>query len=157
MKTLKKSLLVGAMLIELSASIAQLATAEDAASKPLPKSGLLAVSSVSGASTSVTGDLFGGEDIFGDVKAPITGSISRRGEDAWRFSVSNNSQDRYSVNIDVVQKNDSLSKVAFASYSYTLSPGQTAGQDVRAALGAMRAELHLRSYRNLTTKPKPKE
>lgn len=157
MKKLPKQLLLPITIAAITGFLHAGAYADEKAAKPLPKSGLLAVSSVSGASTSVTGDLFGGEDIFGEVKAPITGSISRRGEDTWRFSVSNNSQDRYSVNIDVVQKNDSLSRVAFASYSYTLSPGQTSGQDVRAALGAMRAELHLRSYRNLTTKPKPRE
>jgi hypothetical protein len=132
----------------------------DKKSAQLPHSGLhtglLAVSSVSGASTSITGDVIGGEDIFGETKPPLSGSIARRGE-YWRFSVSNNSEERYTVNVDVIQKNDTLSRVAYASYSYTLKPGQSDGQEVRAALGAMRAELHLRSYRNLTPTAQPTE
>jgi hypothetical protein len=128
------------------------ADAEKAASekKKLPKSGLLAVSSVSGAGTSVVSDVFGGEDIFGTELPPIAGSISRRGESSWRFSVINNSKDRYSVNVDLVQKNENGSTVKFGSYSYTLRPGQSDGEEVAAGVGARRAELTLRSYRNLS-------
>lgn len=126
--------------------------AEDA--KPerrrLPKSGMLAVSSISGAGTSVVSDLFGAEDIFGKELPPISGSVSRRGESAWHFSVMNNSKDRYSVNLDLVQKNESGSTVKLSSYSYTLGPGQSDGEEVAAGFAARRAELTLRSYRNLT-------
>lgn len=118
--------------------------------KPLPKSGLLAVSSISGAGTSVVGDVFGGEDIFGTEAPPISGSVSRRGESSWRFSVINNSQDRYSVNVDLAQKNETGAVVKFGSYSYTLRPGQSDGEEVAAGVGARRAELMLRNYRNLT-------
>jgi hypothetical protein len=122
--------------------------------KHLPKSGLLAVSSISGAGTSVVSDVFGGEDIFGTELPPIAGSVSRSGESAWRFSVMNNSQDRYSVNIDLVQKNESGTTVKFGSYSYTLRPGQSDGVVVSAGVGARRADLTLRSYRNLTEQEK---
>ncbi len=118
--------------------------------KALPKSGLLAVSSVSGAGTSVVSDVFGNEDIFGTELPPIAGSVSRRGDSAWSFSVVNNSTDRYSVNVDLVQKNESGATVKFGSYSYTLRPGQRDGDEVASGLGARRAELSLRSYRNLT-------
>lgn len=118
--------------------------------KPLPKSGLLAVSSISGAGTSVVSDMFGNENIFGGELPPIAGSLSRRGDSAWSFSVINNSTDRYSVNVDLVQKNESGTTVKFGSYSYTLRPGQRDGEEVAAGVGARRAELSLRSYRNLT-------
>jgi hypothetical protein len=62
----------------------------------------------------------------------------------------NNSKDRYSVNLDLVQKNETGSTVKFSSYSYTLRPGQSDGEEVAAGLGARLAELTLRSYRNLT-------
>ncbi len=118
--------------------------------KSLPKSGLLAVSSISGAGNRIVGDVFGGEDIFGDEAPPIAGSVSRHGESGWRFSVINNSKDRYSVNVDLVQRDESGSTVKFGSYSYTLNPGQSDGEaGVAAGLGARRAELNLRSYRNL--------
>jgi hypothetical protein len=118
--------------------------------KALPKSGLLAVSSISGAGTSVVSDVFGNEDIFGAELPPIAGSVSRKGDATWSFSVINNSTDRYSVNVDLVQKNESGTTVKFGSYSYSLHPGQRDGEDVAAGVGARRAELNLRSYRNLT-------
>jgi hypothetical protein len=124
--------------------------AQQAKKKPLPKSGLLAVSSISGAGTSVVGDVFGNQDIFGTELPPIAGSVSRRGDSTWSFSVINNSTDRYSVNVDLVQKNETGAAVKFSSYSYTLRPGQRDGEEVAAGLGARRAELTLRSYRNLT-------
>lgn len=122
--------------------------------RKLPKSGLLSVSSVSGASSSVTGDLFGGDDLFGGERAPITGSVSRSGESNWNFSVSNNSTDRYSINVDLIQKNELGSTVKFSSYSYTLRPGQSDGGSAQAGLNASKAELHLRSYRNLSERDK---
>jgi hypothetical protein len=123
---------------------------EEKQEKKLPKSGLLAVSSIAGAGRSITGDLFGGEDIFGETLPPITGSVSRVGESSWRFSVSNNTKDAYTVNLDLIQKNESDSTIKFGSYSYTLKPGQKETEQVTAGTGAMKAELHLRSYRNLT-------
>jgi len=123
---------------------------KESKNKQLPKSGMLAVSSISGAGSTVVGDVFGGEDIFGAELPPITGSVSRQGEESWRFSVNNNSRDRYSVNVDFVQKDDNDGRIAFSSYSYTLRPGESYGQDVSAGLGTSKAELTLRSYRNLT-------
>jgi hypothetical protein len=133
----------------------QIGFAEDAMTttkkRVLPKSGLLAVSSISGAGNRIVGDVFGGEDIFGDQPPPIAGSVSRHGESAWRFSVINNSKDRYSINVDLIQKDETGSTVKFGSYSYTLNPGQSDGEEgIAAGLGARRAELNLRSYRNLT-------
>jgi hypothetical protein len=130
------------------------AVAEEKKEKKLPKSGLLAVSSIAGAGRSITGDLFGGEDIFGDTLPPITGSLSRASEEKWRFSVSNNTQDTYSVNLDLIQKDESDRTVKFSSYSYTLKPGQQESDSATAGTSAMKAELHLRSYRNLTERKK---
>jgi hypothetical protein len=119
-------------------------------SRKPPKSGLLAVASVSGAGSRIVGEIFGDEDIFSKELPVISGSISRRGESSWRFSVTNNSKDRYSVSVDLVQRNENGSTVKFSSYSYTLSPGHSDGEEVQSGLNARRAELRLRSYRNLT-------
>lgn len=145
--SLAQTITLGAILVLHSVASAEEARPER---KRLPKSGLLAVSSISGAGTSVVGDVFGGEDIFGNELPPISGLVSRHGESAWNFSVMNNSKDRYSVNLDLVQKDETGSTVKFSSYSYTLRPGQSDGEEVAAGLGARRAELTLRSYRNLT-------
>ncbi len=142
--------MVGCVCAALLILVCQAANAQEKRAKKLPKSGLLATSSIAGAGRSITGDLFGGEDIFGESLPPITGSVARVGEDRWRFAVSNNTKDTYSVNLDLVQKNESESTVKFGSYSYTLKPGQSESEEVSAASGVMKAELHLRSYRNLT-------
>jgi len=122
--------------------------------RELPKSGLLATSSISGASSTIIGDTFGGEDLFGKELPPVTGSVSRRDDSTWTMSVSNNSQDRYFLNLDFIQKNEAGSSVKFGSYSYLLKPGQTERQSVQAGTNASRAELHLRSYRRIPAQQK---
>lgn len=162
MRTIDVSRLVPALVLSVNLTLfSSLAGAQSESTpskeRPLPKSGLLAVSSVSGAGTSVVGDVFGNQDIFGTELAPIAGSVSRRGDAAWSFSVINNSSDTYSVNVDLVQKNEVGTRVKFSSYSYTLRPSQREGEDVAAGTGARRAELSLRSYRNLTEIKKSKK
>jgi hypothetical protein len=135
-------------------SLSLTAYAEDAKTseqqKKLPKSGLLAVASVSGAGSRIVGEIFGEEDIFSKDLPSISGSVSRHGASSWRFSVTNNSKERYSVSVDLIQRNETGATVKFSSYSYTLSPGHSDGEEVQSGLNARRAELNLRSYRNLT-------
>jgi len=121
-------------------------------SKKLPKSGLLAVASVSGAGSRIVGEIFGEEDIFSKELPVISGSVSRHGDSAWRFSVTNNSKERYSVSVDLIQRNENGTTVKFSSYSYTLNPGHSDGEEVQSGLNARRAELNLRSYRSLTSR-----
>ncbi|MFO0416594.1 MAG: hypothetical protein ACK5Y6_04835 [Pseudomonadota bacterium] len=125
--------------------------------RELPKSGVLASASVSGASSSVVSDVFGGEDIFGSELPPLTGSVSRKGESTWRFSVSNNSTDRYRVNVDLIQRNETNYNVKTTSYTYTLNPGHVEDMEVTAGFGARAAELYLRSYRNLSEEQRQRE
>ena len=126
------------------------ALAEDAKPAKLPKSGLLAVSSLSGAGNTITSDAFGGEDFTGANVAPITGSVSRVGESSWVCKVFNNSSDEYSINVDLKQLDLDGHQVKFGSYSFRLKPGASDQITVEAGLNARRAELWLRSYRNLT-------
>lgn len=115
----------------------------------LPKSGLLAVSSQSGAGRTVTTDAFGGEDFSGATVAPITGSVSRVGE-SWICKVFNHSSDEYSVNVDLKQLDLSGSQVKFSSYSFRLRPGASDQIASETGLNARRAELWLRSYKNVS-------
>ncbi|MEY4700687.1 MAG: hypothetical protein RL326_874 [Pseudomonadota bacterium] len=129
---------------------ASIALADDAKPSKLPKSGLLAVSSLSGAGNTVTTDAFGGEDFTGADVAPITGSVSRVGESSWVCKVFNNSKDEYSINVDLKQQDLNGSQVKFGSYSFRLKPGASDQITAEAGLNARRAELWLRSYKNLT-------
>jgi hypothetical protein len=151
--TVKKSLPVGltwALALWLPSSSLAESGKTTTPDRKLAKSGLLATSSISGASSTIIGDTFGGEELFAEDLPPITGSISRKDDATWSFSVSNNSEDRYSINVDLIQKNETGSTVKFGSYSYSLRPGQSEHQTAQAGSNASRAELHLRSYRNLT-------
>jgi hypothetical protein len=126
------------------------ALAENAKAAKLPKSGLLAVSSLSGAGNTITSDAFGGEDFTGANVAPITGSVSRVGESSWVCKVFNNSSDEYSINVDLKQLDLDSHQVKFGSYSFRLKPGASDQITVEAGFNARRAELWLRSYKNLT-------
>ncbi len=129
---------------------ASVALADDAKPSKLPKSGLLAVSSLSGAGNTVTTDAFGGEDFTGADVAPITGSVSRVGESSWVCKVFNNSKDEYSINVDLKQHDLNGSQVKFGSYSFRLKPSASDQITVESGFNARRAELWLRSYKNLT-------
>jgi len=127
------------------------------AARKLPKSGLLSVLSVSGASSSVTGETFGGDTLFDPTLPPITGSVSRKDSRTWSFSVTNNSPDRYSVNVDLVQRDGAGRTVKNTSYSHLLKPGQTEQQAAQAERTCSRVELYLRSYRNLSEEKRARE
>lgn len=137
-----------AALLTLSCTIQALsAVAQEARSPqkhPQKKDGLLAVYSISGAGSSVVGDTFGGEDIFSDIKPPISGSVSKIPGDRWSFVVENNTSDHYKVDIELIQRDSSGSTVKFSSYSYSLRPQSKAQESVSAGLNARRAELFLR-------------
>jgi hypothetical protein len=132
--------LSGTIQIISAASTQELSGAE----KHGQKNGLLAVSSISGAGSSIIGDISGGEDIFSAVKPPISGSVSKIPGDRWSFMVENNTSDHYKVDIELIQRDLSGSTVKFSSYSYSLRPKSKAQDTVSAGLNARRAELFLR-------------
>jgi hypothetical protein len=149
-----KDLIIPVFAAFLSLSVA---LAEDTKAQRLSNGGLLAVSSLSGAGNTITSDAFGGEDFTGANVAPITGSVSRAGESAWVCKVFNNSSDEYSINVDLKQLDLGGSQVKFGSYSFRLKPGASDKVTVESGLNARRAELWLRSYKNLTLARKKSE
>jgi hypothetical protein len=64
--------------------------------------------------------------------------------------VFNNSSDEYSINVDLKQLDLDSHQVKFGSYSFRLKPGASDQITVDTGLNARRAELWLRSYKNLT-------
>jgi hypothetical protein len=102
-------------------------------------------------------DSFGGEDLSGEHKAPITGSVARSDASHWTIKVCNNNKDSYLVNVDLIQRNESGTTVKFVSYSYRLKPGQSEEEIVPMGLNARSAQLVLRSYRNLSEEQRKRE
>ena len=125
--------------------------------KDLPTSGNLSTSIKSGAAEAENPQPFGGEDVSGDIVAPITGSVSRLSRDTWIMKVFNNTKDEYSVDVDVIQLNTSGSTVKTDSFSYRLKPGESEEESISTGLGARDAELNLRRWRNLSAERRQRD
>ena len=152
-----KSSLLCLLVTAIPVSLASLAHADDAKPKKLPKSGLLASTSISGAGNTIVSDTFGGEDLTGTDIAPITGSVSRIDEKTWGFKVFNNSDDTYSFSVDLTQKTDAGAAITTSSYSFQLRPKSSDSRQVQSVLRAAGADLVLRTYRNLTAERAARE
>jgi hypothetical protein len=126
------------------------ASADDGSPKKLPKSGLLASTSITGASNTVVTDAFGGEDLTGTDVAPITGSVSRKGSENFTFRVFNNTKDTYSFSVSLRQRDDNGSVVKYGSFSFSLKGGESDSRDVQRGFNASGADLTLDSYKNLS-------
>jgi hypothetical protein len=124
--------------------------------KDLPKTGSLAASSNFGTGPASFSDVFGGNDPSGREVSPISGSVSRIAADKWEVKVSNNSNDTYSVIIDIIQRNLHGTEVRRDSFSQTLKPGSSKSEKIDAGVGAQAAEVQLRHWSNLTKKVKAK-
>ena len=123
--------------------------------KKLPKSGTLSSTFVTGSSVNVAPEPFGLDNPTGNDQSPITGSVSRMRPGVWQVKVFNNSQkDTYSVNVEVVQLNESFTAVKRDFFSYTIAPQGFKSQDVSEGLNVKGAQLNLSKWKNLTAKKK---
>ncbi len=141
-----RKLIVTALLL----AVPSLVSAQIEDPKRLPRSGNLSTSLKAGSAMSTVPEPFGGDDISGDKLPPITGSVSRTGRDTWTMKVFNNTKDEYSVDLDVIQVNPRGATVKTDSFSYRLKPGESEQEKVSTGIGAMDAELNLRSWKNLS-------
>lgn len=120
--------------------------------KELPKSGTLSTSATSGSVNSKVPDVWGSDNDSKESAAPISGSVSKSDASNWEMKVFNDSDDTYSVNLSVIQKNERGAQVKTDAYSYTLKPKQSERRKITAGVGATSASLDLRSFNNLTKK-----
>jgi len=122
----------------------------------LPGSGTLSVSGVGGFEGKTVDGVWGGLDGKGDQKAPISGSVSRAGRDKWVMRLFNNSEDKYSVNVEVVQQDEAGKSIKKDRYSYTLSAGESKERSINARANTEQCQLNLTSWKNLSP-PKEEE
>lgn len=142
------------LLIALVVLFAATASAEKAVKKELPRQGSLSVSAGTGGAGNFGYEMPWGSDNEGS--APISGSVSRMGQDSWVMKVFNNSEDTYSVNLRVIQSSERNATLKTDSFSYTLKPGQNAERTLRAAPNSARGELRLDSWKKIGGKKKDK-
>lgn len=129
---------------------------DQAQKKELPKSGSLSSSITGGYQNRAVAEPWGGTDSQGENVAPISGSVFRNGPRDWKMTIFNNSDDTYSVSVEVAQYGSTGNKIKGDNFSYTLRPR---GSEERLVTGNDKtkdAQLNLRSWRKIGgSKPTP--
>lgn len=108
-------------------------------------------SSIRGSEGTAVDGPWGGANLSGEGTPPISGSVSRSGDD-WIARVVNTSPDRYSVRLEVVQ-NDKDNRVLKRDFlSYTLSAGEDREKKIRGRSNTISAALKITNWKNLSPK-----
>lgn len=118
---------------------------------PLPQRGLLSKSSTFGYNTKLVESTWGSED-SGKSEAPIAGSVSKRSDREWVARLYNNSDDVYSVSVEVRQLNAQGKRERSDSFSARISPQGSYERSLSSTARTVDAELELRSWKNLSAK-----
>lgn len=121
-------------------------------SDELPKSGELSAALSGGYGTRKLAEPWGGVDERGEDASPITGSISKKNAREWTMRVFNNSDDPYSVQLQVNMYGRSGGKTKTDTFSYSLKPKGAAERALIAPTGTEEAQLSLLSWKNLAPK-----
>lgn len=138
-------------LVVASVALAQ----EGGKQEELPRSGTLSATGAGGGDETVSlpGSWgFDPAEAFNAEKSPITGSVFRGDGQDWKVNVVNNSDDRYSANLEVIQYDASRRSVKRDSFGVTLSGHEKSHRSFRARTNAATAELKLTSWKNLSPK-----
>lgn len=120
--------------------------------KELPRSGSLASTMTSGQEDVAVSQPWGDDDISGKNPPPISGSISRLNQRKWLMKVFNNTKDRYSVDVEVVQFNEKGTRLRSDYFSYTLDGNQSVEREVSSALKVTECQVNLRDWRKYEKK-----
>jgi hypothetical protein len=118
---------------------------------PLPQRGLLSKSSTFGYNTKLVESTWGSED-SGKNEAPIAGSVSKRSDREWVARLYNNSNDVYSVSVEVRQLNAQGKRERSDSFSARIEPQGSYERSLSSTARTVDAELELRSWKNLSAK-----
>lgn len=113
----------------------------------LPRSGNLASTLTRGGEDVAVDGPWGDNDISGREPPPISGSISRIAQRTWLMKVFNNTKDRYSVDLEVVQFNQRGTRLRGDYFSYTLDGGQSIERKVMASSNVTECQVNLRNWR----------
>ena len=128
--------------------------------RELPRSGTLSTTFQAGDEGIAVPAPWGAEesDMFDGGSTPVSGSVSRAmSGNEWIAKLFNNSGDRYSVDVEVVQYNDRQQTVKSDSFSTTLQPGQRMERTFQGRSNSHQAVLNLRSWRNLSQEQRDRE
>ncbi len=116
---------------------------------PLPQSGVLSRSSTFGYNTKIVEGAWGSESDASS-KPPITGSISKVSDREWVAKLFNNSEDTYTVSVEVKQMNAAGKRERSDSFSARLGPNENTERTLGATARTVDAELELRNWKNIS-------
>jgi len=123
---------------------------------PLPQKGVLSRSATENYNTKlVDAPWGGGGDSAGT--PPIAGSVSRKSEREWVAKLFNNSDDAYSVSVEVIQMDKAGKRERLDSFSTRLSAKGAYERSLTATERTADAQLNLVRWKNLSAKPASKE
>ena len=125
--------------------------------KKLPKTGVLASTGGGSLREFSAPDVWGGNDISGDAEPPITASIVRASPDKWVLTVTNTTEDPYSLTLQVTQTRDDGSKLNSTSYSFSLRPGESDNESITANSSSSGAVVALTNWKNNAPKKPAKD
>lgn len=115
----------------------------------LPKSGSLSRSFTGVHGNRSVSEPIGGIDVRGTDPAPISGSCSKITPRKWRMKVFNNSEETFSVNVEVEQRSSAGARLKGDSFSYTLAPGKSEERDLAAYANTADCVLNLKSWKRV--------
>lgn len=122
----------------------------------LPKSGVLSDTFASGRSGVTAPGTWGDSNVLSSDPAPISGSVSKLSNNKWQMRLFNNSEDPYSVSVEVRQIDTNRVVQRRDTFSYTLKPKQSVEREVTAYSPGVDCALELLKWKNLSP-PKKKE
>lgn len=147
------SFLIFALLISATGLTAE--SKDSKKERELPKSGVLSgTNTLHGGGSTVEGSW--GGDVLSQESPPVSGSISRDGR-SWVMRVFNNSEDKYSVDVEVVQQDKSGKKLKSDYYSLSLAPGEKTERKLSANARTENCFLKLNKWTKKELKKKDQE
>jgi hypothetical protein len=113
---------------------------------PLPQQGVLSSTSLSGTTGTRRDGQWGDTNPMSKDKPPVSASLSRLNNQLWLLRLFNNSEEAYSVDLQVVQYNAKGTKIKSDSFSYYLRAGQKEDRKITGMFNTARADVLLTGW-----------
>lgn len=125
--------------------------------KDLPKRGSLAGSIDSGYGNTTVEGPWGGVDTEGENSSPIQGSVTKLDERTWLLKLFNNAEDKFRVNVEVVQYNLQNKRVKSNNFSFSIAGGESVERRITASPVTAHCVVNLRDWKAYPKQKSSKE
>lgn len=125
--------------------------------RELPQSGVLSGSTSGGFGSHAVAEPWGGVTTEGESGAPIQGSASRIDDRTWLVKVFNNSEDKFRVTIQLIQRDGENRKVKTNSFATSIPGGGKEERRMPGHPSATNSEVRLVSWKRFKKKRSAEE